>query len=114
MNHTKPPYPKPPTPKSIYRPNCFFSNVLNTKNEIALNAKASSNPISPPYPGVPICLPIGPTNQTCAIPITAPKTPKQKARTAAMPGGRSSALFQIEMSYWRFLKKKCSVREMPS
>lgn len=97
-----------------HRPNCLFSNVLNSPKLTALNAKANSKPTSPPYAGSPILLPMGPMNHTCDMPITAPKTPKQKASTAAMPGGRRPGLFQMEMSYLRCLKTKCSVREMPS
>ena len=98
----------------FYRPNCFFSKNLRIKNDKAENTNASSNPISPPNAGNPIFLPIGPMNHTCAMPITAPKTPKQKARTAAPPGGRSLGEFQMLMSYLRALKTKCSVKEMPS
>lgn len=104
-----------PTPQSTsHRPNCFFSKLLKTAKLTALNAKASSNPTSPPYDGSPIRLPMGPMNHTCDMPMTAPKMPKQNARTAAMPGGRRRGLFQMAMSYLRCLKTKCSVREMPS
>lgn len=53
--------------------------------------------MSPPYPGVPIFLPMGPLNQTCAIPITAPMMPKPKATMAARPGGRREGVLKAVM-----------------
>ena len=95
---------KPLSPVS-YLPDTLISNFLNGTYRIAVNANATSNPISP------VMWPIGPTNHSCSMHgMTSPNEPIT-AETAAAPHGNSPGLFHDEMSYWEvspFRKTKCS------
>ena len=88
-----------------YLPDTLISNFLNGTYRIAVNANATSNPISP------VLRPIGPTNHSCSMHgMTSPNEP-MIAQTAATPHGNSAGLFHDEISYREaspFRKTKCS------